>query len=147
MQEKKLTETEQVDFLQHHSGCYLEMALRSNRHERIENPDGYGKKSRGCGDTLEMFLMVRKKRIQSVSFVIDGCMHTNACANTVAHLTEGQAIAQAIEIKPQDIIDYLETLPPHENHCAELAVEAFQQALADYFENQKAPWKKVYKKR
>lgn len=147
MSESKSLDSETLDFWQDHSPRYLEMAIRSDRHERIENPDGYGKKSRGCGDTLEIFLMIRNKRIQSVSFALSGCIHTNACANTLVQLTEDRAIAEVIEIKPQAIIDFLQTLPPHEHHCAELAVAAFHLALTDFFENQKAPWKKAYKKR
>jgi len=31
-------------FFQHHSLNYIEMAMRSDRMERIQNPDGYSKK-------------------------------------------------------------------------------------------------------
>ncbi|MBT7698322.1 MAG: iron-sulfur cluster assembly scaffold protein, partial [Desulfobacterales bacterium] len=32
------------------------------------------------------------------------------------------------------VIDFLGTLPPHEHHCAELAVGAFYLALSNYEE-------------
>ena len=112
-------------FLQGHSWHYLEMAYRSDRREKIEHPDGYGKRTGECGDTVEMFLCVQQGHIQSVSFETNGCMNTNACANTVAELVEGKNVEDAWEITPDDVITYLETLPPQNTHCAELAVGVF----------------------
>ena len=111
----------------------------------IENPDGYGKKIGACGDTVEIFLTVRRDRIQSVSFDLDGCMNTNACCNTLAHLAEGKTIEEAWEIRPEDVVDYLETLPPNDTHCAELTVGAFYLALTNCRELKKFPWKKLYR--
>jgi nitrogen fixation NifU-like protein len=42
------------------------------------------------------------------------------------------------------VIDYLETLPAENLHCAELAVGALYQALKNYQDNQRAPWEKLY---
>lgn len=39
-------------------------------------------------------------------------MNTNACANTVAELTEGRKVADAWEVTPEDVVAYLETLQP-----------------------------------
>ncbi len=135
------------NFLQDHSTHFLEMALRRDRYEILAQPDGYGKRTGTCGDTVEMYLSVREGCIQSVTFQIDGCINTSACANTVAHIVEGKKIEEAWDITPEDVIDYLETLPPNHAHCAELAVGAFYQALADYNNNQRHPWKKLYKTR
>ena len=132
------------NFLQNHSDHYLEMAFRTDRRERIEHPDGYGKRTGDCGDTVEIYLAVSQGRIRSVSFRTDGCMNTSACANTVGELAEGKKVAHAWEITPEDVVDYLETLPPQNTHCAELAVGALYLALASYRENQRRPWKKLY---
>ena len=67
---------------------------------RDHYPDGYGKRTGECGDTVEMFLCINNGRIQSVSFDTDGCINTNACANTVSHLSEGKTIEKAWEIAP-----------------------------------------------
>ncbi len=119
------------DFLQDHSMRYLEMALRTDRCERPENADGYGKKKGECGDTVEMFISIKDARIIAISFMTDGCMSTNACANTVAQLAEGRGMEEAWEITPEDLSGYLETLPRENFHCAELAVGTFYMALAD----------------
>jgi nitrogen fixation NifU-like protein len=127
-----------------HSTHYREMACQTDKLIRMESPDGYGKRRGVCGDRVEMFIRVQDEIIQSVSFIIDGCCDTNACANTVAHLTEGQTIDGAWEISSEEIIQYLGTLLPEKNHCAELAVGAFYLALRNYRELKRSPWKKIY---
>lgn len=135
-------ETKEFDLFQIHSSNYLEMAMRTDRHEAPANPDGYGKRTGDCGDTVEMFLIFRYGRIQNVSFRMNGCINTNACANTVAHLAEGKSLEEAWKITPADVINYLETLPKNHYHCAELAVGAFYLALAEYGRlNRSAPYR------
>jgi nitrogen fixation NifU-like protein len=134
------------DFWRDHSLHYLEMAFRHDRRERLQNPDGYGKRTGECGDTVEIFLRIKGGLIQSVSFDTDGCINTNACANTVAHLSEGKTIAKAWEITPEAVIEFLETLPKDNHHCAELAVGAFYLALANCQECRRNSWKKPYQK-
>jgi len=135
---------EKFDFWQNHSLRYLEMALRRDRCEIIKKPDGYGKRVGVCGDTVEIYLTVCGDRIQSVAYQTDGCMNTNACANTVAELAEGRKIDEAWDITPDDVIAYLETLPPANVHCAELAAGALYLALVNYKELKRQPWKKLY---
>ena len=88
-----------------------------------------------------------KRTIQSVAYQTNGCLHTNACANTVANLVEGKTINEAWEITPETVIDFLETLPAEHFHCAELAVGALYRALADYNNIKQQPWKKIYRVR
>ena len=137
--------TKPFDFWQDHSRQFLEMALGQERRERVEKPDGYGKRTGDCGDTVEFFLTTDKDRIRSVSYLTDGCLNTNACANTVAHLVEGGSIEAAWEITPEAVIGYLQTLPAESRHCAELAVGALYKALADLTEKTRRPWKKLYR--
>jgi len=75
----------------------------------------------------------------------NGCMNTNACANTAAELAEGRKVEDAWEITPDDLVAYLETLPSESTHCAELAVGAFYLALINWQELQRHPWKKPYR--
>lgn len=135
------------EFLKNHSLHFLEMASRVDKRGIVRHPDGYGKKEGICGDTVEIFLTVSGRRIQSVSFDIDGCIHTHACCNTLAHLAEGKAIVDAWKITPDDVVNYLETLPSDHFHCAELTMGAFYLALANYNALEKSPWKKWYQNR
>ena len=132
-------EKKKFDFWQGHSLHYLEMAFRKDRRVRGEHPDGYGKRTGECGDTVEIYLSIGKGRIRSVSYETNGCMNTNACANTVAELAEGKKVADAWEITAEDVVAFLKTLPPENTHCAELAVGAFYLALTNWEELQRRP--------
>ncbi|MDJ0831329.1 MAG: iron-sulfur cluster assembly scaffold protein [Desulfobacterales bacterium] len=135
------------DFWQEHSLRFLEMAFRTDKRERLTDPDGYGKNTGDCGDTVEMFLKIRNGLIQAICFDTNGCLNTNACANGVAYLTEGRSLNDAWRLKPENVSQFLETLPPDHFHCAELAVGALYRALADYRELQRQPYKRLYQKK
>lgn len=132
------------DFWQTHSLHFLEMAFRSDKRERISRPDGYGKNTGACGDTIEMFLVVRDGLIAHAAYETDGCLHTNACANTVVAMVEGKPVQAAWEVTPEAVAAYLETLPTDHFHCAELAVGALYKALVGVQQTADSPWKKVY---
>ena len=132
------------DFLRNHSLKYLEMAFRTDRQEIIRNPDGYGKKTGDCGDTVEMFLIARDNVIEKASYYLNGCMNTAACANAIVSLAENKTINQAWEITPEAVAGYLETLPEDHFHCAELAVGALYLALSNMMELRRAKWEKTY---
>ncbi len=134
----------EFDFLQNHSERFLEMAFRTDRDERLHNPDAYGKNTGDCGDSIEIFLTVKEERILTVAFVIDGCLNTRACAAMLGDLIEGGTLNRAWKITPDDIAHELETLPEESYHCAELAVGALYQALARYRTLRREPWKKNY---
>lgn len=139
-------ETEQSDNIQEHSQHFIDMASRTNRLGILERPDGFGKRVGDCGDTIELYLSVRGDRIQMVTFQIQGCLNTNACANTLAYLVEGRSVADSWQVCPENLIHYLETLPPDHVHCAELVVGAFYHALNDYNTTKHESWKKAYSK-
>ena len=128
-----------------HTLHFLEMAFRTDKQGRPPQPDGCGKKTGDCGDSIEMFLTVANDRIDTVTFHLDGCMHTNACANTVALLAEGKTLDEAWEISVDQVVDSLQSLPEDHIHCAELAVGTFYLALADCRKTKRAPWKKAYR--
>lgn len=136
---------ETSDFWQDHSLAFLEMAFRTDRRERLDKPDGYGKKTGDCGDTVEFFLNLDGKTIANLSYDINGCLNTNACCNAIVSLVEGSPVDTAWEITPERVADFLETLPPDHYHCAELCVGALYLALANARENRRSTWKKAYR--
>ena len=97
----------------------------------MPNPAGVGSKTGDCGDTITFYLAIENGIITAVNFEIDGCINTCACCNGLANLVEGKTVRQAWEVTPENIIEYLETLPADHYHCAELAVGAFYLALSD----------------
>ena len=133
-------EERKFDFWHDHSLNYLQMAFDYDRNERLRNPDGFGRRTGECGDTVEMYLRIKNRRIQSVSYTANGCINTHACANTVSHLAEGRTIDEGWKITLKGVVDFLETLPVEKYHCEELAVSAFYVALANYQELQRNSW-------
>jgi nitrogen fixation protein NifU and related proteins len=130
-----------------HSERFIEMASRTNRLGILQKPDGYGKRVGDCGDTIELYLSVRGGWIAMITFQIQGCLNTNACANTLAHLVEGRSVADSWQLTPENVIDFLETLPPDHSHCAELVVGAFYHALNDYNASLRQSWQNAYPKK
>ena len=122
----------------------LKMASRMDKRGSVQHPEGYGKREGACGDTVELFLTIRDRRLQSVQFDTDGCIYTHACCNALVCLAEGKTLAEAWKITPDDVANYLKTLPADHVHCAELTVGAFYLALANFNELEKNPWKKWY---
>lgn len=120
-----------LDFWQHHSLNFLQMAFDCDKRERLENPHGYGAATRECGDSVEIFLLLRQDGGLGVSFETDGCLNTMACANAAAHLADGKTIEEARLIDRETLIHFLETLPKEESHCAEMVELALRRAMAD----------------
>ena len=133
---------EAPEFLQSHSMKYLEMAFRTDRMGRPERVDGEASRTGDCGDSVAMFVVLAGDRVASVRFEANGCLNTAACANAVAELAEGRSVAEAWEIRPEDVAAFLETLPEDHFHCAELACGAFYRALAD---GRRHGWKRLYR--
>lgn len=126
------------DFWQDHSEKFLVMAYLHDRRKELEDPHGRGEKTGDCGDSVAISLRVAEKRIEEICFTLDGCLHTNACCNTVAELIEGELVEKAWQITVDEVIDYLKTLPQDHHHCAELAVGTLYLALQDYQQRQAA---------
>ena len=143
-----MTEEKQapIDFWQDHSLRYLEMAFRTDRRERLAQPDGYGQKTGDCGDTIAFYLTLDGECIKAIGYEGQGCLNTNACANAVIHLVEGRSLAEAWELTPEQVATFLESLAPDHFHCAELAVGALYLALANAGELNRSSWKKAYLK-
>lgn len=132
----------EADFSEH----FLEMAFRTDLRKRPDGAHGYGKMQRECGDALEVFLDIHDDVIVKLQYYSNGCFSTNACGNALAELAVGKTVSQARDITPEDLVTFLETLPPHEFHCAEMAADALLLALADYHNIKQKPWEKDYRR-
>jgi nitrogen fixation NifU-like protein len=132
-------DSEISDYDSSHSPQFLAMAFKQNAQETPEHADGYGKRTGDCGDTVEIFLKVTDHIITQVNFQADGCINTKACCNTLAYLAKRRSIEEAWNIIPENIVDFLATLPEDHLHCAELATGALYLALSNYQEQQQNP--------
>jgi nitrogen fixation NifU-like protein len=114
---------------------------------KLESPDGYGKVTGSCGDTIEIFLRMRGDTIAEATWLTDGCGATVSCATMATELASGKTFTQALaSVSGDAIIKGLGGLPEGNLHCARLASETLRSALEDFLQQQKSPWKKSYRK-
>jgi nitrogen fixation NifU-like protein len=97
----------------------------------LKNPDGHGRITGQCGDTMEIFIKKKGKRIDNIRFLTDGCGATLACGSGVTELAKGKTISEAESIDTLSLLRYLEDMPASHEHCLILAVKALHQALKD----------------
>jgi nitrogen fixation protein NifU and related proteins len=95
----------------------------------MKNPDCYNVMSGICGDTIGIFVGLENNTINRISFITSGCGPTIACSSALTSMAEGLTVEGALQIKSQDLIDYLDGLPKENTHCADLAVNTLRSAL------------------
>jgi nitrogen fixation NifU-like protein len=113
----------------------------------IPAPDGFGRITGPCGDTMEISLKVRDGRVMSTSFWTDGCGPSIASGSMVTELAKEKSVLEAQKITQQDILDALGGLPEDSVHCALLAANTLKEAIKDYLAFKNEPWKRAYRGR
>jgi len=117
------------DFWQDHSERFLLMAYQYERNRKLEMPDGIATKTGVCGDSVTIYIAFSGDRLDELTYELQGCLHTNACCNSLAVMVVGQPLDSCWKITPEDLIADLKTLPEDHYHCAELVVGTFYLAL------------------
>jgi nitrogen fixation NifU-like protein len=108
-------------------------------------PDGLGRASIPCGDSMQICLRVNQDQILEARFMTDGCGPVIACGSATTELVKGRTISEAMALSEDDIMIALDGLPEAETHCATLAVNALMQALIDCLALRREPWKRMYR--
>jgi len=103
----------------------------------IEDPDGYGRVTGTCGDTMEIFLKFEKDKVKEATFKTDGCGSSAICGSFAVELAHGKTPDEVAEITGEKIIHVLGGLPEEDRHCSFLAAETLQTALDDYMRKQR----------
>jgi nitrogen fixation NifU-like protein len=131
----------QEAILEYERATFSDTVLQEARHPRnlgaMLEPDGYAFVHGSCGDSMEIFLRVRDLRIEVAAFLTDGCGPTVACGSMLTKMAWGKSLAGAEAIEAADLIAALDGLPPAHIHCATLAVQTLQEAMADYWQRTK----------
>ena len=112
----------------------------------MESPQGHGKVTGICGDTVQIFLRIDNNRITDARFITDGCATTIAAGSMACELAMGKTFREAFKITKEVILEQLGGLPEESIHCALLASNTLRAALTDYLESKNEPWRKLYKK-
>lgn len=115
---------------------YGEVAYERWRNPRyvgtLENPDGYGRLTGTCGDTMQIFLKFQGERVAEARFQTDGCGSSTVCGSFAAELARGKTPDELSDISGETILDILGGLPEEDRHCAFLAAGTLQEALDSY---------------
>lgn len=104
----------------------------------IKNPDGVGEAGNIiCGDVMSLYLKMKKvgKKepvIDQVKFKTYGCAAAIATSSAITDLVKGKTIEEALKISKNDIVEFLEGLPPIKIHCSILAIDALDEAIYQY---------------
>lgn len=112
----------------------------------IESPQGSGKVTGSCGDTMQIFLRIKNGTIDDARFLTDGCATTIAAGGMACELTIGKTYKEALKISKDVILEELGGLPDESIHCALLASDTLRGALTDYLASKNEPWRRPYKK-
>ena len=103
----------------------------------MPNPEGYGRVTGTCGDTMEIFLRFENGRVKEATFQTDGCGSSTVCGSFAAELAHGRSPDKITEITGEMILGILGGMPKEDRHCAFLAAETLQEALDYYMRKQR----------
>jgi len=98
----------------------------------MDNPDGYGRITGSCGDTIQIFLKFENEKVKEALFQTDGCGSSTVCGSFAAELALGKSPDEIVDITGESILKKLGSFPEEDKHCAFLSVEALQDAVNDY---------------
>lgn len=87
-----------------------------------------------CGDYLLLFLRIRERRVVEARFLCRGCPAAIACASVTTELVTGRRVDDAWDITEETIVEALDGLPEHKQHCSNLGAAALHLALFSYHE-------------
>ena len=90
----------------------------------VANPDASAQiENPACGDVLKLTLRVTDGRIEEIRFLAQGCVPTMACASLLTELVQGRTVAEACQLRREDLVGALGGLPPASTHASHLAMD------------------------
>lgn len=98
----------------------------------IENPSGTGDVTNAvCMDRIRLTVRIEGDRLGEARVQASGCPPTIAAASVLTELIIGRRLTELDGLTKHDVASALGRLPAAKQHCASLAIEALQAALAD----------------
>jgi nitrogen fixation NifU-like protein len=142
---KELEQSVMDDMKRVYSEKTIDHFLNPRNLGEIAAPDGFGRITGPCGDTMEISLKVRDGRVMNASFWTDGCGPSIASGSMVTELAKGKSVSEALKITQQDILDALGGLPEDSVHCTLLVANTLKESIKNYLAFEKEPWKRAYR--
>lgn len=107
---------------------YSSQVLDHFQHPRnageVANPDASAQiENPACGDVLRLTMRVTGGRIEEIRFLAQGCVPAMACASLLTELVQGKSVAEARQLRREDLIRALGGLPQASTHASHLAID------------------------
>ena len=99
---------------------------------RMENPDGLGRVTGECGDTMEIYLKFKDNQVVDASYFTNGCASSMVSGSFAAELTLGKAPEELTDITADHVLSAVGKLPDADILCTTLAARTIQAALDNY---------------
>jgi len=143
---KELEQSVMEDMKRVYSEKTIDHFLKPRNLGEIPAPDGFGRVTGPCGDTMEIYLRVNSDKIVNASFWTDGCGPSIASGSMVTEMAKGRNVSEAQRISQHDVLAALGGLPEESEHCALLAANTLKEAIRDYLGMKREPWKRAYRR-
>ncbi|HET7748073.1 MAG TPA: iron-sulfur cluster assembly scaffold protein [Terriglobales bacterium] len=88
---------------------------------QVENP--------ACGDILRLSAKVSDGHITDIRFRAKGCVPSMACASLLTEMVKGRSLAEARQLRREQLVEAAGSLPPASMHASPLAMDALAALL------------------
>jgi nitrogen fixation protein NifU and related proteins len=88
---------------------------------QVENP--------ACGDILRLTAKISDGRIAAIRFRAKGCVPSMACASLLTEMVIGRTVAEARQLRREQLVAAAGSLPPASMHASHLALDALSALL------------------
>ncbi len=88
---------------------------------QVENP--------ACGDILRLSAKVSDGHITDIRFRAKGCVPSMACASLLTEMVKGRTLAEARQLRREQLVTAAGSLPPASIHASHLALDALAALL------------------
>ncbi len=113
-----------------YSATLLDHVLSPRNGGAMDAPDAIGKASlAGRAPYVTIYLQVRQGVVTKAMFQTFGCGVSIACCSVLTEMITGRTVADCRSLTGASLIEALAGIPPEKQFCADMAVEALQQAL------------------
>jgi NifU-like protein involved in Fe-S cluster formation len=88
---------------------------------QIENP--------ACGDVLRLTAKTAVGGVLDIRFQAKGCVPAMACASALTELVVGKTVAEARQLRREQLVESVGSLPEASTHASHLAMDALTALL------------------
>jgi nitrogen fixation protein NifU and related proteins len=119
-----------IQFLAMYSPQVLDHFEHPRNAGEVANPDASVQiENPACGDVLKLTLKVTDSRIDEIRFLAQGCVSAVACASLLTELLLGKTIAEARQLRREELLRVIGGLPVASLHASHLAMDALTAAI------------------